>query len=389
MATSSGTIPTRHRVPPRLPARDREKAKRLGRYLTAGDPLADAVVESFASLPPGKGKALFEKALEHGIRAVPRAPAALKALFAEIDVVPFWVDWESMTTGGNAFLRSGMFGALVMACRSLPMCYASPSGNKPLVFSGNLVKQASPRLADTGRFIVETCKPGGLARFGEGTKLSLRVRIKHAENRRRLLAEPGWRAREWGVPINQSDLAATNLMFSVATLDGLRELGFRFSRDEAQGFIQLWRYSGHLIGIDAELLCATEDEARRLAELVLGTQGEPDDDSRRLIRSLMEDGFHSAFLQRHRVGRILPSELARQLLYGLSGNLVGDELARALGYPRSPLGRVTVPASRALVSLLELGRSVVPGGTAAMTTLGTRMIEGLVREARGPVITPR
>ena len=167
-------------------------------------------------------------------------------------------------------------------------------------------------------------------------------------------------------------------MFSISTLDGLKQIGFRFSRRESQAFIRLWRYSGHLVGVPPELLCASEEEARHLAELVLATQGDPDHDSKRLIQSLMDDGIHETYIGRKGLGRIFTSNVTRKLFYGFSTELVGAKLTGSLGYPRSRWAELAVPASRGLISMMELGRMLLPGGTRAATALGARTIERLV-----------
>ena len=51
------------------------------------DPIADNVAVAFARLPAGHGQRMFTSALEDGIDAVPDAPDALRALFAQIDRV--------------------------------------------------------------------------------------------------------------------------------------------------------------------------------------------------------------------------------------------------------------------------------------------------------------
>jgi hypothetical protein len=90
-------------------------------------------------------------------RSADLPPAALARFFAETDKVPLWVDSERLDRGGATFLRSGPFTVMAMMCGSLPFVYASPAGNKPLIFSGRLVKMAPLRLAETGRFFLATC----------------------------------------------------------------------------------------------------------------------------------------------------------------------------------------------------------------------------------------
>src|SRR5690606_17878823 len=57
-----------------------------------GDELADAFVADFATIGHGKGMRMLRTACREGIDAVPNAPASLKALFAQLDATPDWVD---------------------------------------------------------------------------------------------------------------------------------------------------------------------------------------------------------------------------------------------------------------------------------------------------------
>src|SRR4051812_48156390 len=77
-----------------------DRVDRLGLALHEGDPLADAAVDALADVPSADRHALLDRALDHGITAVPDAPAALLALFAQLDRVPFWVDFERADRGG-------------------------------------------------------------------------------------------------------------------------------------------------------------------------------------------------------------------------------------------------------------------------------------------------
>ena len=145
-----------------------EALDRLGASLLRSDPLADAAVASFAELAPGVGFGLLERALATGIRSVPAAPAALRALFEQLDEVPAWVDWRADDRGGAVLLRSGLSGGIVLAFRSLILGYASPGGNKPLVLSGRLQDRAARRLGETSRFVHAVSRASGLRRFADG-----------------------------------------------------------------------------------------------------------------------------------------------------------------------------------------------------------------------------
>src|SRR5262249_51979302 len=178
--------------------------------------------------------AMLEAALDRGIGAVPDAPEALRALFAELDRVPAWVDWPTLDAGGELLMRAGPFGGMVLGAGSLVLGYASPGGNKPLVFSGRLTEQAPRRLDETSRFVQAVCRPGGMQRSGDGFKITVKVRLMHAEVRRMILRSGRWDDARWGAPLNQHDMAATTLLFSLVVLEGLRSLGLVIGREEAE-----------------------------------------------------------------------------------------------------------------------------------------------------------
>ncbi|MCW5633878.1 MAG: DUF2236 domain-containing protein [Rubrivivax sp.] len=293
------------------------------RYVNAADPAADAVAAAFAALPAGRGRQMLEVALAQGIAAVPEAPPALVDFFAQLDAVPVWVDWKLVDRGGLLFLRSGVVGIAALNLACLPMMYRSPSGNKPLVITGQLLRRAPRRLAETARFMLETSRPGGLHRDAEGFRMTVRVRLMHAQVRRLLRPSGRWNPA-WGEPVNQLYMAATGITLSVVFLRSLRRLGVLVGHDDAQALLALWRYSSHLMGVMPELQCSTEAEGLRVIEFMDQFEGAPDDDSRALMNAVI-------------TARYLP-ELDRYawrvpVAYDLSRELVGEALADALGYP--------------------------------------------------------
>src|SRR5215471_14393012 len=81
------------------------RAEKYAKLFRRADPLADAVMHEFARMPESTWRAMLEHALTQGIEAVPEAPAALRALFLELDHIPFWVDRGQCDLGGATFLR--------------------------------------------------------------------------------------------------------------------------------------------------------------------------------------------------------------------------------------------------------------------------------------------
>jgi hypothetical protein len=365
-------IPSRFVNAPAARALFGDRVDRLAPYLLRVDPRADAVVETIHH-DPQRGWRLFADAAARGIARVPDAPASFREFFDEVEEVPVWVDWATLDRGGDVLLRAGPLGGLVLAVRSLVLGYASPGGNKPLVFSGRLAEQAPRRLNETARFVQATCKTGGLRRFADGYQISLRVRLIHAQVRRMILTSGRWREDLWGAPANQHDMVGTSLLFSAILLDGLRQLGVHITRDDGEAYMQLWRYSGHLMGVDPELVPGTEQEARRIAELIRATQGDPDDDSRALTRALLDAPLSLARTRTEKFNAMRQKTFAS----ALCRTLIGTELADQMGVPRTTW-RLMVPFMKRFVASVELIRTTVPLGDVPALWAGTRYWDRVV-----------
>jgi hypothetical protein len=366
-------IPSRFRNAASARSRFGDRVDRLAPYLLEVDPLADAVVRAIEELPGGLGWRYVNDAAARGIASVSGAPPAFRAFFEQVEHVPAWVDWKTIDHGGTALMRAGPLGGIVLGVKSLVYGYASPGGNKPLIFSGRLREQAAKRLNETARFVQAVCRPRGLRPHGDGYQITVRVRLIHAHVRQMILKTGRWREDLWGAPANQHDMAGTSLLFSLSVLDGLRTLGVRFTRDDADRYMQLWRYVGHLIGVDPELQPTCEYDANRLAEVIEATQGDPDDDSRALTAALLQAPMADARTRSEQTN----AERRIRFAEAMCRELVGEELADKLAVPRTSW-RHTVPIVRRLVSGAELVRTSVPFTDRSAIAVGKRYWERVV-----------
>jgi hypothetical protein len=345
-------------------ARFGDRVDRLGAFLTHVDPLADAVVADIGSMKGGFR--LFEEISREGISSAPQAPDSFHAFFENVERTPLWVDWNVVDGGGEVLLRAGLLGGFVLALKSLVLGYTSPGGNKPLVFSGRLQEHAARRLNETAKFVQATISPGAMRPHREGWQITLKVRLMHAHVRRMILETGRWND-DWGTPINQHDMLGTSLLFSVAVLQGLRALGVRIPHESAEAYMQLWRWSGWLIGMEPELLVNTEAEGNGLVDLISATQGEADDDSRSLTRALLDAPVHLATTARE----VERAKRLRQFSAAMCRELIGDERANAMGVPQNTW-RYSLPIMRRLVSSVELVRERMPFGDVPVVWVGTR-----------------
>jgi hypothetical protein len=247
-----------------------------------------------------------------------------------------------------------------------------------------------------------SCQPGALRPHGIGWKITVKVRVNmHAQMRRRLNSAPNWNHAVWGLPVNQLDMIGTNLRFSVGLLDHMRRVGFLFSPEESEAVMMLWRYSGYLLGVEPELLCATEDEGRRRAQLIDATEMPPDQDSAKLTQALMETALPKllwsalpkrvqAALSKLPQRRALPAAnrvpWMSRYLYGLSHGVLGERCSATQAYPRTLWRHTARAMTGSVVSPFEIFRRCIPGGENMVTRLGGRLVKKMMEnnpEARG------
>jgi ER-bound oxygenase mpaB/B'/Rubber oxygenase, catalytic domain len=334
--------------------RDDRRIEALAAAHLESDPLADDVVSWMRSAGPD-ARALFERAVEHGIETVPDAPEALRALLADVEQVPTWFERGRALRAGGVHDRVAGPGAYSLFAVSLLGGYVSSGIAKTLVATGALERMAVRRLVETGKFVEDIYAYPALDRFDPSIKSTLRVRIMHAMVRRTLL-DRGFDVERYGVPINQADMVATVLAFSVAFLLGLQLLGFRFSDEELDDFTHLWRRIGGVMGVRDALLPKTFQEAREQFRIFLASQTGPDQDSRALADALLgaTPGLFPDDPASQRTARHI-----RAFMAGFCRAFVGDLAADGLGLPRE-LWQLAPNAMRPFVGALESARLHLP-----------------------------
>lgn len=365
---------------PAFPSRycHRERARLLfgpdaDRYASLyweSDPVADALAEALDSGGP-RARAAFERRLRFGKTGSPDLGPEMAQFFERAEAIPRWVDFEELDFGARAYQRFGVMGMMVLSAWSLINGYHSSAAVKPLAFTGQLRHNAQRRLAETARFVSEAAQVGGLRRHRPGWEISLRVSLIHSHVRKACLGSAEWRSSQWGLPINQADMFGTLLEFSLLVMDGVQRLGFVVTAKERRAILALWRYCGHLSGVDPWLLeqLADEQKTRRIAELIRLIQPGPDEDSLVLTRQLLKVPGSDP---RNKT----PSPVAlvvSRFHNGLARALNGHEIADDLGIP-DDLWQYSVYPVRAFLGPLEALRRTIPGATRFSSYLGNRVV---------------
>jgi hypothetical protein len=220
--------------------------------LEEGDPVAERfVAETYhGELGARRARDLVEKAQREGIDAVPDAPESMRALFAEFEHLPGWLD-PALVEEGAAVWRRWAYALGALGNAGTNDTYTEGWLAVPLSLSGGYAgDRALHRYLETSRWWIEVCRPGAILTPGSlGRNISLHVRIMHVSVRDRVRKHPEWDADRWGLPISQSAMLLTLLGGSVAPAFGLFLLGHLTSPREMRAVLHFNRYCGHLVGV--------------------------------------------------------------------------------------------------------------------------------------------
>ena len=296
-------------------------------HTTLGDPEADALVDVLSALDPSLSVQYMNAIMGHNEDRLVGAPAAVKEFVNASNIVPDWVDFESFLPGIRMFHRNSK---IVLAALVGGVLIEGFSTNiaKPFFITGRLRDSGIRRLKQNNRHMIEIFMPGGLLRRGDGWKLSVRIRLVHARIRQLLKDSDEWDCKSWGEPLSSAHMGYSITAFSARLLRHMRALGARFTEDERDSFMAIWRYSGALMGIPETILFRSHDEAMSLFRVGYICEPKPEEDSISMANALI----NSAPM----VAGITAPDARRNLsgyIYKVSRAMIGDELADALKYP--------------------------------------------------------
>lgn len=291
-----------------------------------GDPLADALVSVFA-LQRGGFQHLLARAMNGDKSAFQEGPKELSDFFASLEEKPAWA--TGFEPGIRAFHRNSDLILQGLVGGSLVEGFSTNIA-RSFVITGRLREQGVRRLRQNNRHVLEIFMPGGLERHGDGFKLSVRLRLVHAEVRRLLNGSPeDWDTAAWGTPLSAAHMGFAGAAFSARCLKHARSLGVRLNKEESESFMSVWRYALWLMGIPEAILPRNEDESLRLFRI--GTICEPPPDFESII---MANALINAAPAVLGVESEDNKKALLKLAYSVSRALIGDELADKLKYPK-------------------------------------------------------
>ena len=238
-----------------------------------GDPEADAVIEELAQFDQQEVHRLIHACMQQDAKALADAPPKLRDFFHRIEEPPAWFDPDAVYPGCRAFhAYSDLF---IPAFFVVTLQNAATLISKAFYMTGRVTTEFGlRRIKQNTRHFIEIMLPGALDRQGEGWKLSVRIRLVHAQVRRLLRESDDWDEAVYGVPISAAHLGLASANFSATMLQQADRLGAHLDAEARQSFMQIWRYASYLIGTPESLLF--EGDEARTAELYrIGAVCEP------------------------------------------------------------------------------------------------------------------
>ncbi|WP_025672658.1 oxygenase MpaB family protein [Psychrobacter sp. TB47] len=347
-----------------------------------GDPLADTLAaDGIRFAKPLQQFIINDRSAKFDTNLIDNP--AFNALTEQFSGHPAWFDPKLAHIGAVAYRRYPLMLIWLLRNVALMAGYSIPALSLPLIQTGALMHDALPRLMRTYAYILAVSehpqvtahiangrKPIDqvLAIGSEGWRQSIQVRQIHTLVRQNLLKGKGnaakgvipsadqhhnpdgsWNTIYWGLPINQTDMIATHLQFSLLIMRGLRLLGARISPEEAEGILHLWNLASYWMGVDLERLPTDEAACWEWLYTYLSIQqldfkmGQP-------LAKALHDLPRQLMGEDNRRGRFVEMVNA-----SVTRTLVGDDIGDGLDLPKSKI-RFGVLSSVPILFALDTAR---------------------------------
>jgi len=297
----------------------------LNLYREMGDQPADTFVDFYFNNPNLKlkldselGKLKVNKDWEMFLKAIPEAnwfdleedKMSLALLVCRVEACAFYKNKEQ-------------YILQLLGLLSLPYCYAAADGAKVLYQTERMYKDVAKRLEETAVFIKEMMNPLAFTPDGAGKVSLFKVRLMHAAARF-YIKKGNWDMR-LGLPVNQEDMAGTNLSFSLLIIRGLRKMGFAIKFEEQENYINYWSWIGSVLGLSEALLPQSGKDAHDLELMISERQFRPSEEGVVLTESLLKC-FYSLNDEK---------QIKNKEISGFMRFLLGDKVADILNLPKN------------------------------------------------------
>ena len=313
----------------RARALDPDLAARYIEHTVVGDPAADAVIEALAPFDQPQVSRFIQAGMEQDAETLRDAPQPLRDFFNRIEAPPAWFDPASVHAGCRAFHDySDLF---IPAFFVVTLQNAATLISKAFYTTGRVTTEHGlRRIRQNVQHFIEIMLPGALDRQGDGWKLSVRIRLVHAQVRRLIRVSGAWDETVYGAPLSAAHMGIASANFSATMLRQAERLGARLDAEARASFMQIWRYASWLVGTPEALLFEGDETAT--AELYrIGSVCEPPpNEEAAVIASALLNALPL-------IAGITDPAAQRSMIahaHRVCRALLGNELADRLGYPR-------------------------------------------------------
>jgi len=176
-------------------------------------------------------------------------------------------DISKFNRAHDIWREHGVQFIFVLFFRELPYTYAAETPSNVLRMTRLIEDQPARRIFETAQFVFDVMDVNWWEPNQRGVLTALKIRLMHAAMRYMLLNQEAgekWDAGQWGMPISQEDLLATNQVFSLEFFKGLEIMGDPLSAEDQEAWFHTWKVLGSIMGIQDDLLLPTVPEAWEL-----------------------------------------------------------------------------------------------------------------------------
>lgn len=253
-----------------------------------GDPLADAVIADLVAT--GRVDAVNEvlSQFRDNDQPIPEnLPESVRAYLIATDDPPPWADLDRVAQAYEFFIDDGVHVASVLSFGAMVNCYAQPRPSRVLTLTHRL-NQPHRRLSETSQFVLNMMGRQPFGAEGSFVPTIQKTRLIHAAVRYFVTRSGRWDIEADGVPLCQQDMLGALLIFSVQVIDGMRRIGISVTEKEAASYYYVWRVTGAMLGIPAEAMPESLDEARELNAVIVDATYGPSPEGVTLTRDLIQ-----------------------------------------------------------------------------------------------------
>jgi hypothetical protein len=267
-------------------------------------------------------------------------PQEFRSYLQASETLPEWADAKLLAHSEEFLNTNDVTYNLSLIFLSLPVLSAWQTGAaQTLTLTGQLTKHFARRVSETLRFVIAVTDPGGLGPQGEGIRSIQRVRLMHATIRHfahtsKVSDGSSYWNAQWGRAINQETMVATMLAFSTVNLRGMRKLGIHVTAQDEEAVLHRWKVIGHILGIDANFMPSTVEEAHLMWEKCVQRNFGHTRAADELTRAHI--GFVRDIAKNHPLTQALLGDADESMMR----YLMGRKVARMIGIaPPGPVGR--------------------------------------------------